>query len=99
MKTDDPHRDAACPAAVHRHRGEGAAKTAKTKKPQKTGIVGGRKRGGQPGNRNAAKPMTMISRQVRDLNRRIRAALRAAERQAEKCGGPVGSSPCRSSFR
>jgi hypothetical protein len=98
MKTDDPHRDAACPAAIHPRRGEGAAKTAKTKKPQKTGIVGGRKRGGQPGNRNAAKPVTPLSR-IRDLNRRIRAALRAAERQAEKCGGPVGSSPSRSSFR
>jgi hypothetical protein len=54
---------------------------AKTNKSQKTGIVAGRKRGGQPGNRNAAKPVPALSARLRDLNRRIRAALRAA-RQA-----------------
>lgn len=91
MKTADPRHHTAsaangtpgCPPVVPAPRGEGAAKNAKTNKPQKTGIIAGRKRGGQPGNRNAAKPVTVLS-QVRDLHRRIRAALRAADAQVKK---------------
>jgi hypothetical protein len=49
----------------------------KTNKPQPTGIPAPRRRGGQPGNTNAAKPANALSR-LKDLRRRIRAALRAA---------------------
>lgn len=97
MKTDDPQnraaRTTACPTPVLPPRGEGVGEKAKTNKPQKTGIVGGKKRGGQPGNRNAAGPVTALSR-ARDLNRRIRAALR----EAKKMTGNVGSRSARSSF-
>jgi hypothetical protein len=36
-----------------------------------------RRRGGQPGNQNAAKPLPTLSRRLRALRRRIRAALKA----------------------
>jgi hypothetical protein len=53
------------------------AKSAKTNKPQKAGILAGKKRGGQPGNRNAARSVPNLSHRIRDLTRRINAALRA----------------------
>jgi hypothetical protein len=41
-----------------------------------------RRRGGQPGNRNAAKPvhpLSALKARIRDFNRRVRAALRQAD--------------------
>lgn len=49
----------------------------KTNDSQPTGIPAPRRRGGQPGNRNAAKSMDTLSRRLRELKRRIRAALKA----------------------
>ncbi len=49
----------------------------KTNNRQVTGIIPCRRRGGQPGNQNAAKPVSTLSRKVRALKRRIRAALKA----------------------
>jgi hypothetical protein len=49
----------------------------KTNDSQATGIPPRRRRGGQPGNQNAAKPFPTLSRRLRALRRRIRAALRA----------------------
>ena len=40
-----------------------------------------RRRGGQPGNRNALKPVNALSRRVRDLKRRARDLIAAAEAQ------------------
>jgi hypothetical protein len=48
----------------------------KTNDSQATGISARRRRGGQPGNTNAAKPLPTLSRRLRDLKRRIRAALK-----------------------
>ena len=49
----------------------------KTNDSQATGIPPRRRRGGQPGNANAAKPLPTLSRRLRDLKGRIRAALKA----------------------
>ena len=49
----------------------------KTTVAQPTGIPPRRRGGGQPGNRNAAKPVPTLSARLRDLRRRIRAALKA----------------------
>lgn len=49
----------------------------KTNTSQPTGIPPLRRRGGQPGNSNAAKTMLTLSRRLRQLKRRIRAALKA----------------------
>ncbi len=49
----------------------------KTNNRQVVGMTPRRRRGGQPGNHNAAKPLPTLSRKVRDLKRRIRAALKA----------------------
>jgi hypothetical protein len=49
----------------------------KTNDSQATGIPAPRRRGGQRGNTNAAKPVPTLSRRLRDLKRRIRAALKA----------------------
>ncbi len=49
----------------------------KTNDSQATGIPRRRRRGGQPGNRNAAKSFLTLSHRLRDLKRRIRAALKA----------------------
>jgi hypothetical protein len=48
----------------------------KTNNGQGVGFAPRRRRGGQPGNRNAAKPVPTLSRKVRELKRRIRAALK-----------------------
>jgi len=48
----------------------------KTNKSQPTGIPATRRRGGQVGNTNAARSMNALSRRLRDLKRRIRAALK-----------------------
>ncbi len=48
----------------------------KTNNRQAVGIAPRRRRGGQPGNRNAARPVPTLSRKVRALKRRIRAALK-----------------------
>lgn len=48
----------------------------KTNDSQATGIPPRRRRGGQPGNQNAAKPVRALSRRLRALKRRIRAALK-----------------------
>lgn len=79
MKTADSQTRAASPPPIPNPRGEGVAQNAKTNKPQKTGIIAGKKRGGQPGNRNATRPVPSLSRRIRDLNRRINAALRASD--------------------
>lgn len=49
----------------------------KTNDSQATGIPAPRRRGGQPGNRNAAKPVLALSHRLRALKRRVRAALKA----------------------
>ncbi|MDB5734178.1 MAG: hypothetical protein JWN16_815 [Alphaproteobacteria bacterium] len=49
----------------------------KTTVPQPTGIPPRRRGGGQSGNQNAARPIPTLSRRLRDLKRRIRAALKA----------------------
>jgi len=49
----------------------------KTNDSQASEIPARRRRGGQKGNRNAAKPVNALSRRLRDLKRRIRAALKA----------------------
>ena len=49
----------------------------KTNDSQATGIPARRRRGGQPGNKNATKPVRTLSRRLRALKRRIRAALKA----------------------
>ena len=49
----------------------------KTNNRQMVAITPRRKRGGQPGNQNAARPVPTLSRKLRDLKRRIRAALKA----------------------
>jgi len=49
----------------------------KTNNRQAIGIAPRRRRGGQPGNQNAAKPVSTLSRKVRALKRAIRAALKA----------------------
>ena len=49
----------------------------KTNIRQPTGIPPRRRRGGQPGNTNAAKPVHALSRRLRALKRRLRAALKA----------------------
>jgi hypothetical protein len=49
----------------------------KTNDSQATGIPARRRRGGQPGNANAAKPVRTLSRRLRALKRRIRATLKA----------------------
>lgn len=46
----------------------------KTNDSQVPGIPPRRRRGGQPGNRNAAKSMDALSNHLRALKRRIRAA-------------------------
>ena len=48
----------------------------KTNDSQATGIPARRRRGGQPGNKNAAKSVRALSRRLRELKRRIRAALK-----------------------
>ena len=55
---------------------------AQTNNRQKTGIIPGKKRGGQKGNRNAAKPVHALSTRIRDLKRRARAAIRLVD---ERC--------------
>jgi hypothetical protein len=52
----------------------------KTNNRQRIGITPRRRRGGQPGNQNAAKPLPTLSRTVRDLKRRIRKALKKVPR-------------------
>jgi hypothetical protein len=54
----------------------------KTNNRQRTGIIPGKKRGGQPCNRNAAKPvhsLSAVQAKVRDFKRRARAAIRMAD--------------------
>jgi hypothetical protein len=53
----------------------------KTNNRQKTGIIPAKARGGQPGNRNAAKPvhaLSLLEARLRDIRRRLRATLRQA---------------------
>jgi hypothetical protein len=57
-----------------------------------------RRRGGQPGNRNAARPVPSLLTQVRALRRRIHAALRIADaelaaRRLPRTGGPPKVAP------
>jgi hypothetical protein len=42
--------------------------------PADAGLPPKKRRGGQPGNRNAAKPFNILSRRIRDLKKRARAA-------------------------
>jgi hypothetical protein len=49
----------------------------KTNDSQATGIPPLRRRGGQPGNANAARSVNALSNRLRALKRRIRAALKA----------------------
>jgi hypothetical protein len=49
----------------------------KTNDSQVTGILPRRRRGGQPGNQNAARSILALSRRLKDVKRRIRAALKA----------------------
>lgn len=50
----------------------------KTNGRQASGIPRPRRRSGQAGNTNAARPVNTLSRRLKDLKRRIRAALKAA---------------------
>ncbi len=46
------------------------SKTLQTNSSADPGNPPKRRRGGQPGNRNAAKPLNTLSRRIRDLKRR-----------------------------
>jgi len=63
----------------------------KTNDSQASGIPRARRRGGQPGNRNAVKPVTPLSAAMRDLDRRIRAALARArgKQKTGACANPA----------
>jgi hypothetical protein len=66
----------------------------KTNNRQKPGIIPGKKLGGQPGNRNAAKPVSPLSAMeaiLRDFRRRASAAIRAAD--GVRCPRGSTSSP------
>ncbi len=53
----------------------------KTKNRHPVGITPRKNRGGQPGNRNAAKPMSTLSAIVRDFQKRVKAAIRLVNSQ------------------
>lgn len=71
----------ACPPIMPPAGGGGCAENRKTNKPQKTGIAATKRRGGQPGNRNAARPLTALSACIRRFDRQMRAALRRSDAQ------------------
>jgi hypothetical protein len=52
------------------------SQNAKTNNRQVLGMTRGRRRGGQPGNRNAAKPVHALSLVIADFRRRVRTAIR-----------------------
>lgn len=56
------------------------SKMPKTNKRQRLDIAARPRRGGQPGNRNAAKPVHPLSNRIAALKRRARALIRAADK-------------------
>jgi len=60
----------------------------KTKNPYLVGLVRFRRRGGQPGNRNAATAIGTLSARVRDLKKRARLAIAFARARAGDGSAP-----------
>jgi hypothetical protein len=78
-RNDQTH--AANPTPVPAHGGGGSGENAQTNIADGIGTSLKRKRGGQKGNRNAAKPVHALSTRLRDLKRRARAAIKAVEKR------------------
>lgn len=83
MKPQDDHSRAANPPPVPAPGGGGRPGIAETNIADGIGASLKRKRGGQPGNGNARKPVDALSTlqaRIRDWKRRARAAIRLVEK-------------------
>ena len=79
MTSRDDQTLTANPTPVPAPGGGGYAGNAQTNIADGIGASLKRRRGGQMGNRNAAKPVHALSTRLRDFKRRCRAAIRQAE--------------------
>ena len=81
MTNREDQNRAAYPTPVPAPKGGGRSGIAQTNIADGIGASLKRKRGGQKGNRNAAKPVHALSTRLRDFKRRCRAAILEVDRK------------------